>query len=51
MILTSKKQKKIGLKLVRRLSEQLYGNITYLNNAGAQFTISFKDTENRKTNG
>ncbi len=37
----------IGLKIVRRLSTQLYGNMTYKYAKGAIFTINFKDAIGR----
>lgn len=40
--------KSLGLRLVRRLSKQLYGKALYVNNHGACFTIRFKDTLQRK---
>ena len=42
------KAKSLGLRLVRRLSKQLYGTSSYKNENGAIFTISFKTTETRK---
>lgn len=39
----------LGLRLVGRLSEQLFGDVTYQTNEGAHFSIEFKDTELRKT--
>lgn len=42
------KAKSLGLRLVRRLSRQLYGNTDYTNNGGAQFAVTFKDTLQRK---
>ncbi len=42
------KAKSLGLRLVRRLSSQLYGASTYTYENGAVFTISFKDTLARK---
>lgn len=38
-----------GLRLVKRLAKQVYGNIEYLNKGGAYFVINFKDTTARKT--
>ena len=38
----------IGLKVVRRLSTQLYGNMAYKYEEGAIFTVNFKDTIGRK---
>ena len=43
-----KKTKSIGLRLIRRLSKQLYGNFDYQYQDGAIFTISFKDTVTRQ---
>ena len=42
------KTRSLGLRLVRRLSKQLYGKATYQNNEGAIFAVTFKDTEARK---
>lgn len=42
------KAKSLGLRLVRRLSKQLYGTSSYKNENGAIFTVSFKTTETRK---
>lgn len=38
----------IGLRLVDRLSEQLYGSFSYKNQNGANFSIKFQDTLTRK---
>jgi len=38
----------IGLRLVRRLSRQLYGTSTYKYKNGSRFIITFKDTLSRK---
>lgn len=38
----------IGLRLVRRLSQQLYGTSTYEYKDGSRFIITFKDTISRK---
>jgi len=43
-----KKAKSLGLKLVRRLSRQLYGSATYVFDNGSCFSIRFKDTVHRK---
>lgn len=43
------KAKSLGLKLVRRLSKQLYGSVEYFNDGGAVFVIRFMDTIERKT--
>lgn len=43
-----KKTKSIGLRLVRRLSKQLYGNLDYQYQDGSSFIITFKDTVTRK---
>jgi len=43
-----KKAKSLGLRLVRRLSKQLYGSVTYSYEAGAKFVIIFTDTLERK---
>ena len=40
--------KSLGLRLVRRLSKQLYGKTVYEYTNGARFIISFKDTIARK---
>jgi len=42
------KAKSIGLRLVRRLSKQLYGNFSYEFQDGASFTVQFQDTLARK---
>lgn len=42
------KTKSLGLRLVRRLSRQLYGKVTYHYEDGALFTVSFQDTQQRK---
>ncbi len=42
------KLKSLGLKLVRRLSKQLYGEVMYSKDGGARFTITFMDTVHRK---
>ncbi len=38
----------IGLRLVRRLSRQLYGTSDYEYKNGSRFIITFKDTLSRK---
>jgi len=38
----------LGLRLIKGLAAQLYGEATYTYNNGCQFTISFKDAEARK---
>ncbi|MCP4441149.1 MAG: tetratricopeptide repeat protein [Aureispira sp.] len=43
-----KKSRSLGLRLVRRLSKQLFGSASHQNNNGAQFIITFKDTLSRK---
>ncbi|MBL4709347.1 MAG: tetratricopeptide repeat protein [Flavobacteriales bacterium] len=43
-----KKAKSLGLRLVHRLSRQLYGKVDYLYDQGAKFEIIFKDTQQRK---
>lgn len=43
-----RKAKSLGLRLVRRLSKQLFGKARYQNNNGAHFIITFKDTLSRK---
>ncbi len=42
------KAKSLGLRLVRRLSTQLYGNTHYHFDEGAVFTVTFLDTFRRK---
>lgn len=42
------KAKSLGLRLVRRLSRQLYGKASYTVTNGARFCIQFKDTLQRK---
>jgi two-component sensor histidine kinase len=44
------KAKSLGLRLVRRLAKQLYGNVEYSNIGGAKFVINFTDTLQRKAN-
>lgn len=44
-----RKAKSLGLRLVRRLSKQLFGKASYTYNNGSQFTIEFKDTLTRKS--
>lgn len=39
--------KSMGLKLVRRLAQQLLGNLEYDNNTGSKFTVTFMDTKGR----
>lgn len=41
------KAKSLGLRLVRRLSKQLHGSMTYANEDGCTFTVLFKDTNAR----
>lgn len=43
------KAKSLGLRLVRRLTKQLYGKVYYEFNNGAVFRVSFQDTIQRKT--
>ncbi len=43
-----RKAKSLGLKLVRRLSRQLYGQAVYKNDGGSCFDITFLDTSLRK---
>lgn len=38
----------LGLRLICRLSQQLYGDVEYDNNQGAHFKIEFMDTDLRK---
>lgn len=42
------KARSLGLRLVRRLSKQLYGSSTYHFDGGAQFLVTFKETGPRK---
>lgn len=42
------KAKSLGLRLVHRLSRQLYGKVEYVYEQGANFKVTFKDTEQRK---
>lgn len=42
------KSRSLGLRLVRRLSRQLYGSAEYSFDNGSKFTVAFKDTEQRK---
>jgi len=42
------KARSLGLRLVRRLSKQLFGKTNYENRNGAHFNIHFKDTALRK---
>lgn len=44
-----RKARSLGLRLVRRLSKQLFGKATYTYNHGSQFTIEFKDSITRKS--
>lgn len=44
----AQKAKSLGLRLVRRLSKQLYGSVTYSGDEGTAFCIRFKGTEARK---
>jgi len=44
-----RKIKSLGLRLVRRLTKQLHGTLTQINNNGAHFEIVFKDTNARKS--
>ncbi|WP_412986979.1 histidine kinase dimerization/phosphoacceptor domain -containing protein [Pontimicrobium sp. IMCC45349] len=41
------KAKSLGLRLVRRLSKQLHGVTTYFYDNGANFSVTFKDTNAR----
>lgn len=41
------KRKSLGLRLIKRLSKQLHGNVTYIYDQGAQFTVKFKDQDMR----
>ena len=42
------KAKSLGLRLVRRLSKQLYGSAEYYYEQGSKFIITFTDTLERK---
>lgn len=42
------KAKSLGLRLVRRLSKQLYGSVEYYYEQGSNFIITFTDTLERK---
>lgn len=42
------KVRSLGLRLVRRLSQQLYGKVEYMEEQGARFVINFIDTVHRK---
>jgi two-component sensor histidine kinase len=42
------KAKSLGLRLVRRLAKQLYGEVEYTHNQGVRFAITFTDTAQRK---
>lgn len=42
------KTKSLGLRLVHRLSRQLYGKVEYIKDNGANFQVYFKGTEQRK---
>ena len=41
------KARSMGLRLVRSLSKQLHGSVTYANNEGAVFSVLFKNTSAR----
>lgn len=43
-----KKSRSLGLRLVRRLSKQLFGSADYSNQNGAHFVVTFKDSLSRK---
>jgi len=43
-----KTAKSLGLRLVNRLTKQLHGKVSCINNGGAHFEILFKDMDNRK---
>ena len=38
----------LGLKLIKRLSQQLFGSFIYKNNDGLTSILTFKDTDLRK---
>lgn len=42
------KARSLGLRLVRRLSKQLYGSVDYDREGGSRFIISFSDTQLRR---
>ena len=42
------KAKSLGLRLVNRLSDQLFGEVAYRNDNGAVIEVRFKDTAARK---
>jgi len=42
------KARSLGLRLVRRLSQQLFGKFSYRNEGGAVFSVTFQDTGKRK---
>lgn len=45
------KARSLGLRLVRRLSKQLYGTSNYKFDGGSWFTVTFKDTQLRRAVG
>lgn len=45
-----KKQDSLGLYLIQRLAKQLKGNVTYANQSGSIFTITFPDETNQNRN-
>ncbi len=45
---STKQFSSLGLMLVNQLTKQLFGKISYKNNSGAEFHITFKDTFARK---
>jgi len=42
------KSRSLGLRLIKRLSRQLYGKVEYEYQEGANFSLFFKDTKQRK---
>ncbi|MBL4709850.1 MAG: hypothetical protein JKY48_15565 [Flavobacteriales bacterium] len=41
------KAKSLGLRLVKSLSKQLHGGVSYFNDNGAVFKVAFKNTSAR----
>jgi two-component sensor histidine kinase len=44
-----KKTKSLGLRLISRLAKQLHGEMNYMMEDGAVFTVTFKDAVQRQT--